>query len=94
VLGQLTREDEADSGLDLTGRESALLVVADQLARLDGDALERIVDERVHDGHGLGRDARVRVHLLEHLVVGFLLNKPVTEGSGMSGSGSLNGNGI
>ena len=68
VLGQLTRQDQADGRLDLARREGALLVVADQLAGLDGDALEGVVDERVHDRHGLGRDARVRVHLLEDLV--------------------------
>ena len=39
-----------------------------QLAGLGGDPLEEVVDEAVHDGHGLGGDAGVRVHLLEHLV--------------------------
>ena len=65
VLGELTGEDQADGRLDLARREGALLVVAHELARLDGDALEGVVDERVHDRHGLGRDARVRVHLLQ-----------------------------
>ena len=68
VLGELSGEDEAHGGLDLAGREGALLVVADKLASLNSNALEGIVDERVHDGHGLGGDASVRVHLLEHLV--------------------------
>uniref|UniRef100_A0A9L0RJJ9 H2A clustered histone 19 n=1 Tax=Equus caballus TaxID=9796 RepID=A0A9L0RJJ9_HORSE len=39
-----------------------------QAGRLAGDALEDVVDEGVHDAHGLGRDAGVRVHLLQHLV--------------------------
>ncbi|XP_045862070.1 uncharacterized protein LOC123942257 [Meles meles] len=39
-----------------------------QAGRLARDALEDVVDERVHDAHGLGRDARVGVHLLQHLV--------------------------
>ena len=34
----------------------------------NGDLLEDVVDERVHDGHRLGGDTGVRVHLLEHLV--------------------------
>ena len=68
VLGELAGEDEAHSGLDLARGQGALLVVAHELARLNGDALEGVVDERVHDRHGLGRDAGVRVHLLEHLV--------------------------
>ena len=36
--------------------------------RLVGDALEDVVDERVHDAHGLARDTSVRVDLLQHLV--------------------------
>ena len=33
-----------------------------------GDALEDVVDERVHDAHGFAGDASVRVNLLQHLV--------------------------
>ena len=32
------------------------------------DALEDVVDERVHDAHGLAGDTSVRVNLLQHLV--------------------------
>jgi len=67
VLGELPREDEADGGLDLPGRDGGLLVVPRQLGRLPGELLEDVVDEGVHDGHGLGGDAYVRVHLLQHL---------------------------
>uniref|UniRef100_A0A8R7TSF1 Uncharacterized protein n=1 Tax=Triticum urartu TaxID=4572 RepID=A0A8R7TSF1_TRIUA len=67
VLGELAGEDEADGGLDLAGRDGGLLVVARQLGRLAGQLLEDVVDEGVHDGHGLGGDADVRVHLLQHL---------------------------
>ena len=35
---------------------------------LASDALEDVVDEAVHDGHGLAADARIRMDLLEHLV--------------------------
>ena len=52
VLGQLTGEDEADGGLDLTAGEGGLLVVAAQTASLGGALLEDVVDEGVHDGHG------------------------------------------
>jgi hypothetical protein len=45
-----------------------LLVVAHELASLVGDLVKDIHDERVHDGHALGGDTRVRVHLLQHLV--------------------------
>ena len=39
-----------------------------QARRLARDALEDVVDEGVHDAHGFGRDAGVRVDLLQHLV--------------------------
>ena len=68
VLGELTREQQADSGLNLSGRESGLLVVADQTAGFTSQALEQIVDERVHDGHGAARDTGIGVDLLQHLV--------------------------
>ena len=68
VLGELTGEHEADGGLDLPGGEGGLLVVGGKLAGLGGDALEDVVDERVHDGHALLGDAGVGVDLLEDLV--------------------------
>ena len=68
VLGKLTGEEQADGRLDLAGREGALLVVAGQAGGLKGEALEDVVDERVQDGHAALGDARVGVHLLEHLV--------------------------
>ena len=47
-----------------------------QLASLSSNSLEEVVDEGVHDGHGLGGHSGVGVHLLQHLVdvdgVGFL----------------------
>ena len=33
-----------------------------------GDALEDVVDERVHNAHGFAGDTSVRVNLLQHLV--------------------------
>ena len=67
MLGQLTGEDETDSGLDFSGRESGLLVVAAQFASFGSDTLEDIVDEGVHDAHGLLGDARLGVHLWERV---------------------------
>jgi hypothetical protein len=68
VSGELSGEDELDSGLDFPGGESSPLVEADELGALSGDAVEGVVDEGVHDVHGLLGDADVGVHLLEHLV--------------------------
>ena len=47
--------------------EGVPLVVVGQLTSLSSDALKEVVHERVHDGHSLGRDTSVRVHLLQHL---------------------------
>ena len=68
VLGEFTGKHKADGRLDLAGRERGLLVVGGELPGLAGDALEDVVDERVHDGHSLLADAGVGVDLLEHLV--------------------------
>ena len=68
VLGELTGEEEPDSGLDLAGGDGGPLVVVSQTGGLGGDPLEQIVDKRVHDAHGLGGDTGVRVDLLQHLV--------------------------
>ena len=68
VLGQLTGQEQTDGSLDLSGGDGRALVVVRQTGGLGSDALEDVVDERVHDAHGLGRDASVRVDLLEHLV--------------------------
>ena len=68
VSGKLSGEDELDGGLDLPGGESSPLVEPDELGSFGGDAIEGVVDEGVHDVHGLLGDADVRVDLLEHLV--------------------------
>lgn len=42
MLGQLTGEDEADRGLDLSGGDGGLLVVGGELGGLSGNALEDV----------------------------------------------------
>ena len=39
-----------------------------QVRCLASNALENVIDEGVHDVHGLGQDAGVRMDLLQHLV--------------------------
>ena len=68
VLGQLSGEEQPDGGLDLPGGDGGPLVVVGQAGGLGGDALKDVVDEGVHDGHGLGGDTGVGVHLLQDLV--------------------------
>ena len=68
MLGELTGEDESNSGLDFAGRQGGLLGAASQLGGLLGDSLEDIVDEGVQDGHASLGDSDGGVHLLQHLV--------------------------
>jgi len=88
VLGELSGEEQSHGSLDLSGGEGGLLAVAGQAGRLQSQALEDVVDERVQDGHASLGDAGVGVHLLQHLVdvrsVGLDL-------LGLSTSGSLLG---
>lgn len=68
VFGQLAGEKQPDGGLDFPGGDGAPLVVVGQSRGFGGDALEDVVDETVHDGHGLRGDTGVGVDLLQHLV--------------------------
>ena len=68
VLGQFTGEEEPDSSLDFPGGDGGPLVVMGQTGSLSSDPLKDVVDEGVHDAHGLGGDTSVGVDLLQHLV--------------------------
>jgi len=68
VLGQFTGQQESDGGLDFPAGNGRTLVVVRKTTGLGGDALEQIVDETVHDAHGLGRNTGVGMHLLQHFV--------------------------
>merc|ERR1719362_502687 len=68
VLGELTGEQETDSGLVLSAGENVRLVVADRAEGLTSNLLEDVVDEGVHDAHGLLGDTGLGVNLLEDTV--------------------------
>ena len=68
VLGKLTGQQKAHSGLNLSAGDGGPAVVVSQTGGLGSDPLEDVVDERVHDTHGLAADAGVGVYLLQHLV--------------------------
>ena len=68
VLGQLPGEGQAHGGLDLTGGQGGLLVVAHQLGGLPNHLVKDVIHEGVHDHHALLGDASLGVNLLEHLV--------------------------
>jgi hypothetical protein len=93
VLGELTGKQEADSSLDLAAGDGGLLVVLGKTGSLAGNALEDVVDERVHDAHGLAGDTSVWVHLLQHLEdvdgVGLLALLVRLLGTSGAGGGSL-----
>ena len=54
--------------MDFPGGESSSLVESDELGSFGGDSVEGVVDEGVHDVHGLLGDTDVGVYLLEDLV--------------------------
>ena len=68
VLGQLTGQEETDSGLDLSAGDGWSPVVVGKTAGLGSDTLEDIVDKGVHDAHGLAGYTSVGVDLLQDLV--------------------------
>ena len=68
VLSELTGQKQTDGGLDLAARDGRTLVVVSETRRLGGDALEDVVDKRIHDAHCLARDTGVGMYLLQHLV--------------------------
>lgn len=68
VLGQFSGQEQTDGGLDFPRSDGGPTVVVGQTGSLGGDALKDVVDEAVHDGHGLAGDAGVGVHLLQHFV--------------------------
>ncbi|GER53706.1 cell division control 48-E-like protein [Striga asiatica] len=67
VLSQLPRKHQPHGGLDLARGYGRLLVVPRETGRLLGELLKDVVDEAVHDTHGLARDPDVRVNLLQNL---------------------------
>jgi len=76
VLGEFSWEKEPHSGLNFPAGDGGLLVVVSEAGGFDGDSLEDVIHERVHDAHRFAGDSSVRVDLLQHLVdvdgVGFL----------------------
>ncbi len=98
VLGQFSGEKQADGGLDFAARDGPPLVVLSQTGGFGGDALEDVIHEGVHDGHGLRAHSGVGVDLLEDLVdvdvvalVPLLPSLLVTGTRGLLGLGGLLG---
>ena len=94
VLGQFTGQEKTDSSLDLSASDGGTLVVVGQAGGFGGDSLEDVVDERIHDAHGLAGNAGIGVHLFQDFVdvngIGFppppaLFLVPSSLGLGLSG---------
>ena len=68
MFGKFTWKEELHSRLDLAGGQSPLPVVPNQFAGFTGKSFKGVIDEGVHDVHGLLADADLGVHLLEDLV--------------------------
>ncbi|KAM4104894.1 hypothetical protein ACJW30_06G192700, partial [Castanea mollissima] len=67
VLGELAGEDQPHRRLDFARGDGRLLVVAGEPGGLARELLEDVVDEAVHDSHGLAGNPNVGVDLLQHL---------------------------
>nr|XP_039318591.1 uncharacterized protein LOC101028819 [Saimiri boliviensis boliviensis] len=68
VLGQLPGQQQAHGHRDLPGGDGRALVVMRQAGSLARHVLKVVVEEGVHDAHGIEGDAGVGVQLLQHLV--------------------------
>ena len=68
VFGKFSGEYQFNGRLDFTGAEGVFLVVSDQLGGFQGNSVEGVVNERVHDGHGLLGDSGFGVNLFEYFV--------------------------
>jgi len=78
VLGQLTRKKQTNRVHDLPRSDGVTLVATSKIASLSGNAVEDIVDEGVHDLHGVLADEGIRVDRVKHLVDGGRVRRVVT----------------
>ena len=68
MFSQLAGQNKTDSCLDLSRGDSGFPVVVSKAGGLASDALKDVIDEGVHDAHGLARHTGVGVDLLHDLV--------------------------
>ena len=68
VFGQFSGEEKSDSGLDFPGGDGGPLVVVGKTGSFGSNALEDVIDKRVHDAHCLGGYTGVGVDLFQDLV--------------------------
>ena len=68
VFGQFSWKEKPDSSLDFPGGDGGPLVVVSKTGSFGSNALEDVVDKRVHDAHCLGGYTGVGVDLFQDLV--------------------------
>lgn len=68
MFGQFSGQEQANRRLDLSAGDGGTLVVVRKSGGLSSYSLEDVVDEAVHDGHGLAGDASVGMYLLQNFV--------------------------
>ena len=68
MFSQFSGEEEPDSCLDFPGGDGGPLVVVGKAGSFGSDTFEDVVDEGVHDAHGLGGYTSVGVNLFQDLV--------------------------
>ena len=68
MFGQFTGQQKPDGSLDFPRGDGRSLVVVSKTGSFSSDTFKDIVDERVHDAHGLGGDTSVGVDLFQDLV--------------------------
>jgi len=78
VLGKLTRKKKTNSVHDLPRSDGVTLVGTGKVTSLSGNTVKDIVDEGVHDLHGVLADEGIGVDRAEHLVDGRRVRGVVT----------------
>jgi len=68
VFGQFSGQEETNGSLNLPRTDGDSFVDVRETRGFTCNLFKQIRDERVHDGHGLGGDSSVRMHLFQHLV--------------------------
>lgn len=68
VLGQFTRQQQTNSGLNFPTGDGRSFVVVSQTRCFGSNAFENIINKTVHDTHGFARNTSVWMHLLQHFV--------------------------
>lgn len=68
MFGQVTWEDQFDSGLDIVRAQSAFSVISGQFGGFEGQSFEKISHEGVHDVHCLLGHSDFWVDVLKHFI--------------------------